>query len=212
MGSDLVPSALELVDGEALRALGAGERTAPALLIGVDGIAEQVDWQCAEVEPAPRARSAWSRPACSTAPRGTRRGGRAAASARRPSSEIAAVMKWGVLPSQLAEVIEQGGAVAQRNGLRRGAGRARGRGHRRRRARGRRRPTPTPWWRALTEWRALVRGRGRPRADRVGAARGEGARARSGTRRGRRSRIMKGIKEQLDPRGILNPGRFVGGI
>ena len=24
--------------------------------------------------------------------------------------------------------------------------------------------------------------------------------------------IMKGIKEQLDPSGILNPGRFVGGI
>ncbi len=25
-------------------------------------------------------------------------------------------------------------------------------------------------------------------------------------------RIMKGLKERLDPRGILNPGRFVGGI
>jgi hypothetical protein len=32
--------------------------------------------------------------------------------------DIAAVMKWGVLPSQLAEVLEQGGAIAQRNGLR----------------------------------------------------------------------------------------------
>jgi len=25
-------------------------------------------------------------------------------------------------------------------------------------------------------------------------------------------RIMKSLKERLDPRGILNPGRFLGGI
>jgi glycolate oxidase FAD binding subunit len=25
-------------------------------------------------------------------------------------------------------------------------------------------------------------------------------------------RLMKGIKERLDPHGILNPGRFVGGM
>jgi FAD/FMN-containing dehydrogenase len=47
LGSDLIPSALELADGEALRRLGHGG--AAALLIGVDGIAEQVDWEVAEL-------------------------------------------------------------------------------------------------------------------------------------------------------------------
>ena len=51
MASDLVPSALDLLDGEALRAVGARRGgDGAALLIGVDGIAEQVDWQCAEIE------------------------------------------------------------------------------------------------------------------------------------------------------------------
>ncbi len=29
---------------------------------------------------------------------------------------------------------------------------------------------------------------------------------------GSATRLMKGLKARLDPRGILNPGRFVGGI
>jgi len=47
LGSDLIPSALELVDGEALRRLGHGGGA--ALLVGLDGIAEQVDWEVAEL-------------------------------------------------------------------------------------------------------------------------------------------------------------------
>ena len=47
MGSDLIPSAVELLDGDASRAFGAGGT--PALVVGFDGLAEQVDWQCAEL-------------------------------------------------------------------------------------------------------------------------------------------------------------------
>ena len=48
LGSDLIPSALELADAEALRRLGLGG--AAALLVGLDGIAPQVDWQVDELE------------------------------------------------------------------------------------------------------------------------------------------------------------------
>ena len=50
MASDLLPSALELLDGEAIRALGLGRAEGAALLVGVDGMADQVDWQCREIE------------------------------------------------------------------------------------------------------------------------------------------------------------------
>src|SRR5213076_1725908 len=50
MASDLLPSALELLDGEAIRALGLGGAEGAALLVGVDGMADQVDWQCREIE------------------------------------------------------------------------------------------------------------------------------------------------------------------
>src|SRR5262245_24526422 len=48
MSSDLLPSALDLVDAEACKSL--GQPGEAALLIGVDGIPEQVEWQCAEAE------------------------------------------------------------------------------------------------------------------------------------------------------------------
>jgi glycolate oxidase FAD binding subunit len=63
----------------------------------------------------------------------------------------------------------------------------------------------------LTEWRALVN-----RVD--GHAMIEWAplavkeRVAVWDAAGPTLRLMKGIKERLDPRGILNPGRFVGGI
>ena len=49
MASDLIPSALDLADAEALRALALGGREGAALLVGLDGLPEQVAWQCAEL-------------------------------------------------------------------------------------------------------------------------------------------------------------------
>jgi glycolate oxidase FAD binding subunit len=63
----------------------------------------------------------------------------------------------------------------------------------------------------LTEWRALANGVGghamiewAPLAVKERVPVWDAA--------GPTLRLMKGIKERLDPRGILNPGRFVGGL
>ncbi len=45
MASDLIPSALELADADASRALGVGNGAGAALVVGFDGLPEQVDWQ-----------------------------------------------------------------------------------------------------------------------------------------------------------------------
>jgi glycolate oxidase FAD binding subunit len=116
MGSDLLPSALDLVDGETLRALELGGPDGAALLIGVDGIAEQVHWQCTEVERMLRLQGlvdarvldADARDAAWRARGGLGRGA---------FPETAAVMRWVVLPAQVADVMEQGMGVALRAGL-----------------------------------------------------------------------------------------------
>ena len=115
-------------------------------------------------------------------------------------------MKRGVLPTQVAEVMEQGRRPRAQRGLRAaltahagvGIVTAALAGERRRRS-----VVAT-----LAEWRELVAGAG-GHASGVGAARREGARA-VWDDAGAAGRIMQGIKAQLDPSGILNPGRFVG--
>ena len=105
--SDLIPSALELIDGEALRALKLGGAAGCALLIGLDGIWEQVEWQCAELGrllgPLGLGEAAvLDGEARDAAWRGLGELGRVGV------DDTAAVMKWGVLPTQVAEVVEQG--------------------------------------------------------------------------------------------------------
>ncbi|MFQ5521764.1 MAG: FAD-binding oxidoreductase, partial [Candidatus Methylomirabilia bacterium] len=106
MASDLIPSAVELLDAEALRAVGliGGASAGGALAVGFDGLAEQVEWQCEE------ARRLFS--TCGLV------GHRVLAGAEREAAwcavrelqggaiaEPLARMKFGVLPMQVAEVI-----------------------------------------------------------------------------------------------------------
>lgn len=205
--SDLVPSALELVDGGALQALGLAGGA--GLLIGIDGMRDQVQWQCGEIGrllcplglTESRVLDGAARDALWGALGDLGRGG---------VEDMAAVMKWGVLPTQLADVMEQGSTIAQKNGLRAaltahaGVGIATavlsGGG-----------ADANAVVATLTQWRAIVNGAG-------GHALVEWAplavkeRVSVWDEPGPAIRIMRGIKERLDPRGILVPGRFVGGI
>jgi len=205
--SDLVPAALDLVDDGALRALGWGGGA--GLLIGIDGMRDQVEWQCGEIGrllgplglTESRVLDGAVRDALWGALGELGRGG---------VEDVAAVMKWGVLPTQLADVMEQGSTIAQKNGLRAaltahaGVGIATavlsgGGGD------------ANAVVATLTEWRAIVNGAG-------GHALVESAplavkeRVSVWDEPGPAIRIMRGIKERLDPRGILTPGRFVGEI
>jgi glycolate dehydrogenase FAD-binding subunit len=204
MGSDLIPAAVELLDGDASRAFTAD--ATPTLVVGFDGLAEQVDWQCAEL-------------ASVTSPLGGHRvlplpggvppGGFAA---RASMGAVAAVVRCSVLPTLVAELMEHGAGVAKQRGLKTawtshaGVGVVTA-------ALGS--PSDRPDLKAvasvLGEWRSLARSGGGhatlewaplavksevPVWDDLGAA----------------SRLMQRIKAQLDPKKLLNPGRFVAGI
>jgi glycolate oxidase FAD binding subunit len=206
LGSDLIPSALELADGEALRRLGHGGGA--ALLVGLDGIAEQVDWEVTELARLLGPLGAGATTVLDAAERDA--AWRALAGLGRPGPEhVAAVMKWAVLPTQLADLMETGAAAAQRNGVTAVLTAHAGVGIVTAVLMG---GTDTNTVVAtLTEWRALANGVGghamvewAPLAVKERVAVWDAA--------GPALRLMKGIKERLDPRGILNPGRFVGDI
>jgi len=210
MGSDLLPSALDLVDGETLRALELGGPDGAALLIGVDGIAEQVHWQCSEVERMLRLQGlvdarvldADARDAAWRARGGLGRGA---------FPETAAVMRWVVLPAQVADVMEQGMGVALRAGLAVALAAHAGVGVVEAVLAGGEGADATKVSDVLIEWRTLVRAAG-------GQALVESAPLAIKERvpvwddLGPALRIMQRIKSQLDPSGLLNPGRFAGGI
>jgi glycolate oxidase FAD binding subunit len=208
--SDLIPNAVDLLDGTAAAGAGftAGAGAPGAVLVvGFDGVREQVDWQRAEL-------------ARLTNPLGGRESRlldapawtRLAPAARAAFPATAAVMTLAVLPSQVVETMEQGAGVARARGLRSAWAAHAGVGV----VRGALASDPAPNDPAalaavLVEWRELARAGGGhanvewaplavksqiPVWDDPGAA----------------ARIMERIKAQLDPRNILNPGRFVAGI
>ncbi len=206
LASDLIPNAVDLVDAAAAAALGLP--AAPATLaVGFDGLGEQVDWQVAElasvVGPCGGARPA-SLPAAAW---------EALASAGRDAFDTpAATMTLSVLPSVVADTMEQGAAAARQRGLASAWCAHAGVGHVTATlgALGPRQD-PAPVAAVLEDWRAAARAGGGhasvtwaplpvksalPVWDDAGVA----------------GRLMQRIKAQLDPRNVLNPGRFVGGI
>ena len=209
--SDLIPSAVELLDGEALRGVGLapGVETGGALLLGFDGMREQVEWQCEEARrllagAGPVAQRVLEAEARDAAWRSVRElGGRV-------FPEAAAQLRLVVLPSQVAEVIEHAGAAAQRAGLRAAFGAHAAVGIVTAVLAGGS-ESAQPVIAALREWRELVRAAGGHAVlERAPLAVKEQVAVWDPP--GAALRIMERIKTQLDPKGILNPGRFVGGI
>jgi glycolate oxidase FAD binding subunit len=205
MSSDLIPCAVELAETEASRALGLGG--APALIVGFDGLAEQVEWQCAELarlaaghggqKPQTLAPETWPR---------------LGAAVRPPLDSTAAVMRLSVLPAAVTETIEQGANAARQRGLlsawtaHAGVGELRATLHA---------PPPQPEVATiaavLADWRDMARAGG-GHATLEWAPLGVKAQVPVWDDPGAAGRIMRRIKEQLDPHNLLNPGRFIAGI
>jgi glycolate oxidase FAD binding subunit len=209
MASDLIPNALELLDADAARALELGATIGgAALVVGFDGLREQIDWQCAElaslvtplggvaVQPLPA--ETWGRLAHAAV----------AAFGGTP----AAVMRLSVLPAQVGDVMEQAAVAARARGLLCACSAHAGVGVVRVALFStRERQELTPVAATLADWRGIARSGGghavlewAPLAVKSELSVWDDA--------GAAGRIMQRIKAQLDPRNILNPGRFVAGI
>jgi glycolate oxidase FAD binding subunit len=204
MASDLIPSAIDLLDPDAAGAIGLGGDR-PALVVGFDGLAEQVAWQQAVLgqllteaggeDPKEVGAETWDA---------------LPSAAARAFVDPVAVMRLSVLPARVAEVIERAGDMARGSGLRAafsahaGVGAISG-------AIGSGQDRVETIASTLAGWRDAAHEAGghavlerAPLAvkglvdpwDHPAAA----------------LRIMERIKTRLDPKGILNPGRFVGGI
>jgi glycolate oxidase FAD binding subunit len=204
--SDLIPNAVELLDTAS--GGGLGLPLAPAtLVVGFDGLGEQVDWQVAELanvvvpcgggKPVPLPSSTWEP---------------LAAAPRDAFAAPAAIMTLSVLPAAVVDTMEQGAATAREHGLASAWCAHAGVGHVTATLRvEEHRADPAPVAAVLERWRAAARAGGGhacvtwaplpvkealPVWDDAGAA----------------GRLMQRIKAQLDPNNVLNPGRFVGGI
>jgi glycolate oxidase FAD binding subunit len=212
--SDLIPNAVELLDGAAAASAGLaagapGSSTAPgaALVVGFDGVREQVDWQRAEL-------------ARLTGPLGGRDVQRLDAAAwprlgpaaRAAFATPAAGMTLAVLPTQVAEIMEQGAGVARARGLQSAWAAHAGVGVMRAALGSEPAPRdPGAIAVVLAEWREMARAGG-GHANLEWAPLAVKSQVPVWDDPGAAGRIMERIKAQLDPRNILNPGRFVAGI
>ncbi len=109
MAGDLVPNAIELLDAEASQTRGlpgaVEGRACAALVVGFDGLAEQVDWQCAQLGQITAALGGHGVVPVASAT--------LMPSERVASGTLAAVMRFSVLPTVVTEIMEQGAGVAR---------------------------------------------------------------------------------------------------
>jgi glycolate dehydrogenase FAD-binding subunit len=214
MASDLVPHSIELLDAAAA-ALCARTTSAPtggaALLLGFDGLAATVDWQLAEA-----ARLLAGAGARTVTPLDAAAGQAALAfvrDLRAAVDEPLAMARLSVLPTQVAGYLAEAGSAIRAAGLRLVTAAHAGNGVAR---------------------LLLIPAEGAAgdagRAVKALALLRDAARAANGElvlewaplavkeeisvwdTPSPALRLMQGIKAQLDPQGIMNPGRFVGGI
>jgi glycolate oxidase FAD binding subunit len=205
LASDLIPTTLDVLDAEASRALGLA--ATPTLAVGFDGLAEQVAWQAEELRrvTAPiGGHGAISLEAAMWA--------RLATAARAAFPTPAALVRLAVLPTAVTETMEHGASAARQRGLLTAWTAHAGVGVLSAALfSSREQPDPAPIADVLGEWRGIARAGGGhaviewaplpikaqvPVWDDAGPA----------------GRVMQRIKAQLDPRNVLNPGRFVAGI
>jgi len=203
LSGDLIPSTLDLVDGVCAGTLGLAAGV-PVLLVGFDGIREQVDWQVAELaglvsslggkSPMPLPPATWPKLAALT---------------RDAVESPAAVMRFSVLPTLVTETMEQGAQAARQRGLssawaaHAGVGVVTGT-----LLAGGETATVSS---VLGDWRAIARAGG-GHANLMRAPLAVKAQVPLWDDPGPAGRIMQRIKAQLDPNNVLNPGRFVAGI
>lgn len=202
LAGELIPNAVEILDSAAATTLGLG--AAAALVVGVDGLREQVEWQAAEltalvgplggrdVTPLPPA--TWPR---------------LATIARDAFDSPAALMTFSVLPTLVVDTMEQGALAARQRGLssawaaHAGVGIVSGA-----LLAGREVAAVAT---VLTEWRALAAAGG-GHATLTSAPLAMKSQVPVWGDAGPAGRIMQRIKAQLDPGNVLNPGRFVAGL
>jgi glycolate dehydrogenase FAD-binding subunit len=202
LAGDLIPNALDIVDPAVAAALGlSGEA---ALIVGFDGLREQVDWQVAELTALVGplgGRDVVALPPA-TWPR-------LATLARDAIASPAALMSFSVLPTLVTETMEQGAQSARQRGLasawaaHAGVGAITGA-----LLAGR---DPAAVATVLAEWRAIATAGG-GHATLTWAPLAVKSQVPVWGDTGPAGRIMQRIKAQLDPNNVLNPGRFVAGI
>ena len=202
--SDVVPVALDLLDADAARALGVG--AAALAVIAFDGLREQIEWQTAELARLVSGHGGRILEAVAPEPLT-----HLAVAARMAFTTPAAVMRLSVLPAQVADAMEQGAAAARSRGLQSAWAAHAGVGVVTAALSSPARERVDEVARVLGEWRTIARATGgtavlesAPLAVKASMPVWDDA--------GPAGRIMERIKAQLDPKNVLNPGRFVAGI